>query len=502
MNITIEDNIFSSLILLLSNEKISSFFCHLPTFPDFSTSLQHSLFIQELKKCAKNEQSITQCAHTLRKKNDIFWLPNLHPRLLDKLEGIYKQQYAQLFNISYGQQTFIQLGLKIIDSSHRPLNSLADAWNYTITNSITSVSEFILIIYGRNYSNTDSNIIHEVSCGGTLEINNKVYTVVGCIAYENHSFMTGNNITITYCRKSNVITKWKNRQKSEINDIEFQYYIKNAHALLFQFKEHLPISSEDNFFSSITLLFSIENVQKFFCNLPRNQYSDILQQLIECATMKQTTLQCAEALKKTKTDGTFINLTLKIDKLLHDGHRDKYKKMFEVVLSEISSKTKLQRNSMSQEDRTRVKSQVYIGIEIVDSSNQPINNFKEAWNYTFSKHRNPVRNITKISEFIVIQYERQYFSSNVHKHPIQCERTLQIEGQSYKVIGCLAYENHKLHKGNNIAITYSSKTGTYTKWKNKEKTIIKGEEYREYIQHAHIIILQAENRRVGHKVNI
>ena len=106
--------------------------------------------------------------------------------------------------------------------------------------------------------------------------------------------------------------------------------------------------------------------------------------------MQQTTSQVAQALKESKDSTLFIDLSITIDKSLLGTHRNEYQALFKVSLSEISAKTKLQRSSISQEDLTKKRCQLHISIDIVDSSNQPLNTFTDAWNYTFSKDRNPV----------------------------------------------------------------------------------------------------------------
>ena len=112
--------------------------------------------------------------------------------------------------------------------------------------------------------------------------------------------------------------------------------------------------------------------------------------------------------------------------------------------------------------------------------------------------------MSQLSEFLVIHFKRDYFKSEIqtHDHPVKCERTMTIEGKLYKVIGILAYERHKLHKENNITITYCSSSGDITKWKNRNRIQIKGEEFDYYIQNAHVIVFQAQDQRLDHKVNI
>ena len=498
---TIEESIFSSITLLFSVEEIRSFFCSL-------TKAHNSKLLQELTKCANLEQTILQCAQALRQNKHYFWLPHLHTSIISKLEGKDKEQYVHLFKIAICEEekknihaTYSKLSIH----SNKPITTFIDAWKYTYPNGVSSLSELVLCFYKRGYSNPKGIAYHqEVTCPRTIQIMNKVYTVVGCIAFENHCFKGGTNITITYGRKSDQITKWKNREKSEISDTEFDYYIRNAHALLLQFVENIPISVEDNLFSSITLLFSIEKVRNFFYYLPGNLSSDLLQELRKCATMQQTTSQVAQALKESKDSTLFIDLSITIDKSLLGTHRNEYQALFKVSLSEISAKTKLQRSSISQEDRTKKRCQLHISIDIVDSSNQPLNTFTDAWNYTFSKDRNPVTTVSQLSEFLVIHFKRDYFKSEIqtHDHPVKCERTMTIEGKLYKVIGILAYERHKLHKENNITITYCSSSGDITKWKNRNRIQIKGEEFDYYIQNAHVIVFQAQDQRLDHKVNI
>ena len=95
---------------------------------------------------------------------------------------------------------------------------------------------------------------------------------------------------------------------------------------------------EESIFSSITLLFSVEEIRSFFCSLTKAHNSKLLQELTKCANLEQTILQCAQALRQNKHYFWLPHLHASIISKLEGKDKEQYVHLFKIAICEEEKK--------------------------------------------------------------------------------------------------------------------------------------------------------------------